>query len=46
MSDARQSILEDRFPAFVQHFMLEYYPDRSYPAWVQEALASVGIGLT
>ncbi|KAL1782551.1 queuine tRNA-ribosyltransferase [Sigmodon hispidus] len=47
LSTLRSSILEQRFPDFVQNFMRTMYGDRSlYPAWAVEALASVGITLT
>ena len=45
MKNARQSILEDRFPDFVRKFIKEFHPDCKYPRWVQEALASVNIQL-
>eukprot|EP01128_Nolandella_sp_AFSM9_P000480 TRINITY_DN10638_c0_g1_i1.p1 TRINITY_DN10638_c0_g1~~TRINITY_DN10638_c0_g1_i1.p1 ORF type:complete len:410 (-),score=70.24 TRINITY_DN10638_c0_g1_i1:31-1101(-) len=45
MRRARQSILENRFPAFVRKFMELQYPKHNYPNWVVEALASVKIEL-
>ena len=42
---ARQAILDNTFPDFVQKFMLAYHPNKVYPAWVTEALASVLISL-
>ncbi|XP_021499430.1 queuine tRNA-ribosyltransferase catalytic subunit 1 isoform X1 [Meriones unguiculatus] len=47
LSALRSSILEQRFPEFVQNFMRTMYGDHSLcPAWAVEALASVGITLT
>eukprot|EP00058_Branchiostoma_floridae_P008195 XP_002593683.1 hypothetical protein BRAFLDRAFT_131791 [Branchiostoma floridae] len=45
MRTLRQSILEGRFPQFVQDFMDTMYPSRNYPVWVVEALAAVNINL-
>ncbi|XP_054858460.1 queuine tRNA-ribosyltransferase catalytic subunit 1 [Eublepharis macularius] len=42
----RESIMEQRFPEFVQDFMKTMYGNKgSYPLWAKEALASVGITL-
>ncbi|GAB5567731.1 queuine tRNA-ribosyltransferase accessory subunit 2 isoform X2 [Prionailurus iriomotensis] len=46
MSAVRASIVEKRFPDFVQDFMGTMYGDPTLcPAWATEALASVGITL-
>ena len=45
MRDLRRSILEQRFPEFVQQFMLRMHPKRDYEQWAMNALASVGIHL-
>ena len=45
MGEARQAIIDDRFPAFVLEFLHERHPDHDYPTWVREALASVNIHL-
>lgn len=45
MDDMRQHILQQTFPAFVQQFMLQQFPQRDYPSWICDALASVGITL-
>ncbi|XP_062979093.1 queuine tRNA-ribosyltransferase catalytic subunit 1 [Elgaria multicarinata webbii] len=43
----RESIIEQRFPQFVQDFMKTMYGNSGrYPPWATEALASVGINLT
>ncbi|KPI86155.1 queuine tRNA-ribosyltransferase [Leptomonas seymouri] len=42
---ARRAIEEGRFSAYVQDFFLAYYPQKDYPNWVVEALASVDITL-
>lgn len=41
----RRAIEENRFPEMVQQFMLSYHPDKNYPQWVEEALATVNIAL-
>jgi len=45
MDDMRQAIIDNHFPEFVIDFMLGQFPDKDYPTWVTEALASVGIKL-
>jgi queuine tRNA-ribosyltransferase len=45
MRNARQSIIDGRFPAFVQDFMAAMHPKGDYPAWAVEALESVNISL-
>lgn len=45
MRDIRQSIKQDKFPEFVQGFMTRMFPDKAYPAWARNALASVNIFL-
>ncbi|XP_039247280.1 queuine tRNA-ribosyltransferase catalytic subunit 1 [Pipra filicauda] len=46
MGSIRESILRQRFPEFVREFMDTMYGGRGgAPAWVREALASVGITL-
>ncbi|KAK4100231.1 Queuine tRNA-ribosyltransferase [Parathielavia hyrcaniae] len=46
MRQARQAIIEDRFPAFVKSFFGNLYPDSSkYPSWAVDALKGVGIDL-
>ncbi|XP_077777136.1 queuine tRNA-ribosyltransferase catalytic subunit 1 isoform X2 [Podarcis muralis] len=44
MHSIRESIIEQRFPQFVQDFMKTMYGNiSSYPQWAIDALASVGI---
>lgn len=45
MRDIRESIKKGNFPEFVQGFMNKMFPDKSYPDWAQNALASVNIFL-
>uniref|UniRef100_A0ABM5FQR0 Queuine tRNA-ribosyltransferase catalytic subunit 1 n=1 Tax=Pogona vitticeps TaxID=103695 RepID=A0ABM5FQR0_9SAUR len=46
MSSIQESIMEQRFPQFVQDFMKTMYQNsHNYPQWATEALASVGITL-
>lgn len=47
MREMRQSIIEDKFPAYVRAFFSRLYEDKSgYPSWAIEALGRVGIDLT
>ncbi len=43
MKQIRESIREQRFPAFVRNFLQRQFPDVNIPAWVVDALAEVGI---
>nr|XP_033780759.1 queuine tRNA-ribosyltransferase catalytic subunit 1 [Geotrypetes seraphini] len=44
MRSIRESIIQDRFPRFVQQFMATMYGSKEkYPTWATEALASVNI---
>ncbi|XP_012259501.2 queuine tRNA-ribosyltransferase catalytic subunit [Athalia rosae] len=45
MRDIRTSIIEQRFPQFVQKFILDLYPDKEYPEWIVDALDAVNINL-
>ncbi|CAG5135656.1 unnamed protein product [Candidula unifasciata] len=45
MRSMHQSILQDKFPNFVQQFFLTLFPQKGYPNWAVEALASVNIHL-
>ncbi|EPY18639.1 queuine tRNA-ribosyltransferase [Strigomonas culicis] len=42
---ARAAIEQGTFTAYVQAFFLSYYPNKDYPTWAVEALASVSIPL-
>lgn len=42
---AGTAIEEGRFAEYVQNFFISYYPQKNYPRWVVEALASVEIEL-
>ena len=46
MKSIQESIKEDKFPEFVQDFMLKMYPDKKYPAWAVDSLQSVNIKLS
>lgn len=46
MRSARNAILEDRYPAFVQSFFSRYFADKGTPSWAVTALKGVGISLT
>ncbi|KAJ2953525.1 hypothetical protein O0L34_g1127 [Tuta absoluta] len=46
MRSMRESIINGTFPQFVQKFVDEVYPGGNYPAWVVNALSSVGINLS
>uniref|UniRef100_A0A0B6ZEC9 tRNA-guanine(15) transglycosylase-like domain-containing protein n=1 Tax=Arion vulgaris TaxID=1028688 RepID=A0A0B6ZEC9_9EUPU len=45
MRSIHQSILQDKFPEFVQQFFATMFPDKKYPDWAIDALASVNISL-
>ena len=46
MRGIRNSIKNDQFPQFVQHFFLNMFPDKNYPPWAVDALASVNVHLS
>ena len=41
----RQAIIEDRFPAFIQDFFLEQFPEKNYPEWAVDALKMINVTL-
>lgn len=46
MSQIRQAILQDQYPAFLEEFFDNLYGDRTKsPGWAIDALNSVGIDL-
>ncbi|XP_042908065.2 queuine tRNA-ribosyltransferase catalytic subunit 1 [Parasteatoda tepidariorum] len=45
MKSIRESILEDKFPKFIEDFMLQMYPSKEYPRWAEDALKAVNIHL-
>ena len=45
MKRVRDAIMADTFPAFLQQFFLKLYPEKNYPEWATNALASVGVSL-
>lgn len=46
MRELRQSILEGKFPLFVQDFIQKMFPDGQYEQWIVDALQSVNISLS
>lgn len=47
MREIRQSIIEDRFPAYIREFFAGLYEDKTqYPEWAVDALKMVGVDLT
>lgn len=46
MKSMRDAITEDKFPEFVQSFMLKMFPKRNYPQWTVDALHSVNVSLS
>jgi len=42
MRQAREAIIEDRYPAFVKDFFRKLYPDGA-PKWAKDALKGVGV---
>ena len=45
MRSIQQSIIEDRFPDFIEDFFSKMFPDKVYPEWAVEALKKVGVHL-
>ncbi|GFR26729.1 queuine tRNA-ribosyltransferase catalytic subunit 1 [Trichonephila clavata] len=45
MKSIRESILENRFPKFIEDFMIQMFPNKDYPSWAVDALKSVNIHL-
>jgi len=45
MRDIRDSIKEQRFPRFIQDYMLTVYPNKDYPTWIINALEAVNVTL-
>jgi hypothetical protein len=45
MKEIRQSIIEQRYPKYVQDYMLKVYPNKDYPKWIVNALRAVNIVL-
>ncbi|XP_018399756.1 PREDICTED: probable queuine tRNA-ribosyltransferase [Cyphomyrmex costatus] len=45
MRDIRNSIKEQRFPRFIQDYMLTVYPNKDYPTWIINALQAVNVTL-
>lgn len=45
MRNIRESILKQKFPEFIQDYMLCLYPLKNYPTWIVDALKSVNITL-
>lgn len=45
MRDIRDSIKEQRFPRFIQDYMLTVYPNKDYPTWIVNALGTVNVTL-
>ncbi|CAH1713504.1 unnamed protein product [Aphis gossypii] len=45
MKGIRESIKVNKFPEFVQQFMINMYPNKNYPQWCIDALQSVNIEL-
>ncbi|KAL5011278.1 hypothetical protein ScPMuIL_009829 [Solemya velum] len=43
MTFIRESIMEDKFPEFIQKFFSKLFPKGDYPTWAVEALQSVNI---
>lgn len=45
MRNIRESIKEQRFPEFIQQYMLNLYPDKKYPEWIINVLKAVNVNL-
>ncbi|KAL3880034.1 hypothetical protein ACJMK2_032306 [Sinanodonta woodiana] len=46
MTSIQKSIVDNRFPEFIQNFFEEMYPDGDFPQWAVEALKSVNVRLS
>ena len=45
MGQARDSIMDGTFPAYLRRFFADYFGDGGYPEWCVNALRSVGVDL-
>jgi queuine tRNA-ribosyltransferase catalytic subunit len=45
VGQARDAILQGRFPDYLRAFFAEYFGDAGYPEWAVNALRSVGVDL-
>jgi hypothetical protein len=45
MGQARDAILDGRFPEYLRSFFAAYFGDAGYPEWCVNALQSVGVDL-
>ena len=45
MGQARDSIIDGTFPAYLHRFFADYFGDAGYPEWCVSALRSVGVDL-
>jgi queuine tRNA-ribosyltransferase len=45
MGRARDAIINDTFPKFLQSFFATYFNDTGYPRWCVDALRSVGVDI-
>jgi queuine tRNA-ribosyltransferase len=46
MKEAREAIIEDRYPAFLRRFFKDLHGDKEkYPLWAVEALRGVGVDI-
>jgi queuine tRNA-ribosyltransferase catalytic subunit len=45
MGQARDSILDGTFPAYLRRFFADYFGNAGYPEWCVNALRSVGVDL-
>lgn len=46
MGEARQAIIDGRFPDYLRAFFARYFNNSGYPEWCVNALRSVGVDLT
>nr|KAG8833114.1 hypothetical protein FRC18_004115 [Serendipita sp. 400]KAG9055524.1 hypothetical protein FS842_001960 [Serendipita sp. 407] len=45
VGQARDAIMEDRYPQYLKNFFQEYFGTIGYPRWCIEALRTVGVDL-
>ncbi|XP_066580987.1 queuine tRNA-ribosyltransferase catalytic subunit isoform X2 [Prorops nasuta] len=45
MKDIRESIKQQKFPEFIQQYLITVYPNKEYPTWIVDALKAVNVNL-
>lgn len=45
METIRKSIIYNELPQFIQKYMLNLYPEKTYPNWIRDSMKAVNIEL-